>query len=227
MTVTAIKHQNNLFQTAYCLSSNSGLVSTNKLLELEVGHNLVDDILEVVLGRLTKLRGVRLMFLDVESNSGAGRTSSRQSDNKSSAVGELDVQTLVGRDRAVEIGVFKVTGLGNLKRANLGTDKRVELVVQTCNHLGSAFARHVLIVVSGKEGSSVSLPEVLLDGGDGSLLGVLLSDASDDVEPSDDCPETVLLSDVVGAGSKDSSPQMDSLSESNRAQKNFQPVGTS
>lgn len=61
----------------------------------------------------------------------------------------------------------------------------------------------VLIVVSGEEGTSVLGPEFLLDlldgGGD---AGVLNANAGNDVEPGDDGPEAVLLTDVVATGSK-------------------------
>jgi SHS2 domain-containing protein len=70
-----------------------------------------------------------------------------------------------------------------------------------CNLIG-AVGLTALVVVAREEGASVRLPEILLYGGDAGCGAGLLSNTREDVEPCDNRPKSVLLTDVVAAGSE-------------------------
>ena len=53
------------------------------------------------------------MLLNVETDSGTSGTGAGKTDNDAGSVVELDVESLVGGDGAVEVGVLEVTSLGN------------------------------------------------------------------------------------------------------------------
>lgn len=76
-------------------------------------------------------------------------------------------------------------------------------LVQLTNNLVGAIRVDILIVVTGEEGTSILGPELLLDLLDrGSDIGVLDTDTGNDVEPSNDSPQAILLTDVVTTSSK-------------------------
>lgn len=74
---------------------------------------------------------------------------------------------------------------------------------ELANNLVSTLRVDVFVVVAGEEGTAVLGPEILLDllngGGD---IGVLDTEGGDNVQPGNNSPETVLLADVVGSGTK-------------------------
>lgn len=53
------------------------------------------------------------MFLNIQPDSSAAGAGTRKTDNDARAVGEFDVQALVGRHAAVEIGVGEVASGGD------------------------------------------------------------------------------------------------------------------
>lgn len=75
--------------------------------------------------------------------------------------------------------------------------------LELANNLIGAVRVDVLVVVSGEKGASVLRPEVLLDLLDGGCsAGVLDTKGGDDVQPGNDSPQTILLTDVVATSSE-------------------------
>ena len=78
------------------------------LLELQQLSSEPDVILQVVL----RIHAIGLLvagvLLNVQPDRGSRATGSRQADDDAGAVGELDVEALVGRYAAVEIGIGEV-----------------------------------------------------------------------------------------------------------------------
>lgn len=208
------------------LGLDIGLITANELLELEKLGGHLDLGLEEVLGVQVVRLGVGAVLLEVQANGGAGRASAGETDNDAAARGEGGVQTLVGGDRAVKIGVGEVAGASDgavypgqfrsiLKisywyfisrlTSNLAADEVGvgDEVLEDTNDLVGTLAVDILVVVTGEEGTTVLGPEVLLDLLDGrSDARVLLADTSNDVQPGDDGPETILLTNVVASSAE-------------------------
>lgn len=191
---------------ALCLCADIRLLTANVLLELKQLQSQSHVVLQVLVRGEAELAGIALVLLNVQTDRGAAAASSRQTDDDAAAVVELDVQTLVLGHAAVQVGVGEVADVDDLAaghgRANEGV-LVVDLLRQRGDHLVSAVAVDVLVVVPGEEGTAVGLPELVLDGSDaGGLAGLLLGNASDDVEPGHDGPQAVLLTDVVAASTE-------------------------
>lgn len=191
---------------AVSLSADIRLSAANELLQLEEVGGELDVVLEVVLG--VEAVGARVggVLLDVEADGGAGGAGAGQADDDAGAVVELDVDALVLADAAVEVGVGEVAGVEDLAAADGGADELAALgadeLVDMRDHLGGGLALAALVVVAGEEGAAIGVPEVLLNALDAGGGTGLLANTSDDVEPGDDGPETVLLADVVRAGAE-------------------------
>jgi hypothetical protein len=188
------------------LSLDIRLGTANELLQLEEIGGELDVVLEVVLCVHVVCLLVGIVLLNVQTDGGAAGTGTRQTDNDSAAVVELDVDTLVLADAAVKVGVAEVVGLDDLAARDGGTDKFVLLggdeFLHVSGHLLGTLGLTALVVVTGEESATVNLPEVLLDGLDAGGLALLLTDTGNDVEPCDNGPETILLADVVGTSTE-------------------------
>lgn len=158
------------------------------------------------MGTQTELALVGLVALNVETDGGATATGTGQTDNHAAAVVELGIQALVLGDAAVQVSVREVAGVNNLASTDGGADEGVAVgdkVGKGTDDLVSTLAIDVLVVVASEEGAAVSLPELVLDRGNaGGLAGLLLGDTSNDVQPSDNSPQTVLLADVVATSAE-------------------------
>lgn len=189
-----------------CLGLNIGLLTADKLLELEELQGEGDVVGKVFLGIEAELGAIALVALNVQTDGGATAASAGQTDDNAGAVIELGVQALVLRDAAVEVSVGEVTGVNDLAARDGGADEGVAVgdeVGQDTDDLVSTFAVDVLVVVASEEGTAVGLPEVILDGSNaGGLVGGLLGHTSNDVQPGDNGPDTVLLTDMVAASAE-------------------------
>src|SRR5438876_2531714 len=66
------------------------------------------------------------------------------------------------------------------------------------NNFACASAVHILVIVAGEECAAICVPQILLDRSyAGSAPGFLVRNTSNNVQPRDDSPETVFLTDVV------------------------------
>jgi hypothetical protein len=188
------------------LSADIRLDTADELLQLEEVGGELDVVLEVLLGVKAELAGVGLVLLDVQTDGGAAGTGAGETDDDAAAVVELDVDALVLADAAVEVGVGEVVGLDDLAASDGGADELALLgadeLVDVGDHLSGISAVAALVVVAGEERAAVDAPEVLLDALDAGSGASLLANAGNDVQPGDDSPETVLLADVVGAGTE-------------------------
>ena len=70
------------------------------LLELEQLGGELDVWLQEILGILTVRAGVACVLLDVQTDGGATASSSRETDDDTTAISELDEDTLVPLERA-------------------------------------------------------------------------------------------------------------------------------
>lgn len=89
------------------------LGSSNVLLELQKIRRELDVGLQEVLSVLAIRLRVTAMLLDVQANCSTRTAGSRETNNDSGAVRELDVKTLVGRDTSIKIGVREITSVGD------------------------------------------------------------------------------------------------------------------
>lgn len=96
------------------LSLDIGLVAADVLLELEELSSELDLGLEEILGIKIVGGGVAGVLLDVKADGGAGGASAGETDDDTAAGGEAGVQALVGGNRAIEVSVGEVAGLGHL-----------------------------------------------------------------------------------------------------------------
>lgn len=71
-----------------------------------------------------------------------------------------------------------------------------------CGDLVGTIGLTTLVVVTSEESTSVYLPEILLDGCDAGCSAALLANTGQDVQPCNDSPKTVLLTDVVATGAE-------------------------
>lgn len=182
------------------------LGTANELLQLEEVGGELDVVLEVVLCVHLVCLLVGIVLLNVQTDGGAAGSGTRQTDNDSAAVVELDVDTLVLADAAIKIGVAEVVGLEDLAARDGGSDELVLLggdeLLHVSGHLLSTLGLTALVVVTSEESATVDLPEVLLDRLDAGGLALLLTNTSNDVEPCDNGPKTILLTDVVGTSTE-------------------------
>lgn len=147
------------------LRNDGGFLPLGQLGQLAQLERNLDQGLQTLGGRPGVLVRVVAVLFDVHSDGGALGTGTRESEDDSAAVGELDVQSLVLGDGSVDrVGVGEVVGFldgeADVGRGGLqgGSDKgRVgELLSEVVHHfLGSGF--DLLVVVSGEEVSAVLL----------------------------------------------------------------------
>lgn len=88
-------------------------VAADMLLELEQLGRKLDLGLEEVLRIQVVCRGVTAVLLNVQTDSRAGRAGTRQTNDDATARGEARVQTLVGGDGSIKVGVREVAGFGH------------------------------------------------------------------------------------------------------------------
>jgi hypothetical protein len=102
----------------------------------------------------------RLVLLDVQPDGGTRRTGSRETNDKSASILELDVQSLVLGHAVIDgVGVLKVTGLRDLAARNLAADERAlsDLISKRLSKSLSSLRGDVLVVVTGEESTCVIL----------------------------------------------------------------------
>lgn len=200
------QNNNNIAAKSLHLGPDVGLDAANELLQLEEVGGELDVVLEVLLGVEAELARVGLVLLNVQTDGGAAGAGAGETDDDAAAVVELDVDSLVLADAAVEVGVGEVVGLDDLAAGDGGADELALLgankLVDVGDHLGGVLALAALVVVASEEGAAVDAPEVLLDALDAGGGAGLLANAGNDVQPGDNSPETILLTDVVGAGTE-------------------------
>lgn len=188
------------------LSLDIRVLPADVLLELQQRHSKGHVVLEVVLSVHAKLALVALILLNIQTNGSTAAACAGEADHKAAAVVELDIQTLVLGHAAVQVGVGKVARVGHLAAGHGAAHERVlvvDLLGQVGNQLVGSVAVHILVVVAREERAAVRLPELVLDRGNaGGLVGLLLGDTGDDVQPGDNGPDTVLLTDVIAASSE-------------------------
>ncbi len=83
------------------------------LLKLQQSRCEFDVWLQEVLGVQTVALNITSVLLNVQTNGSARAARSRKTDNDARSIGELDIETLVRRNAAIEIGVREVTSIGN------------------------------------------------------------------------------------------------------------------
>lgn len=83
------------------------------LLELEQFCGKLDLSLEEVLGIELVLGGVAGVLFNVQADGRSRRTSSRQTHDNAATRVETGIETLVGGDGAIEIGIREVSSLGD------------------------------------------------------------------------------------------------------------------
>lgn len=146
------------------------------------------------------------MLLDVQTNGSTAAASTGQTDDNPAAIIEPNIETLVLAHAAVKVGVREVTSIGHLTAGDSGANKGVlvrDQLRQVGNQLASSLTVDILVVESGEEGAAIGLPEVILDGSNArGLAGLLLSNARNDVQPRNNGPDTILLTDVVASGTE-------------------------
>ena len=150
---------------------------------------------------------IALIFLDIQPDGSTTASRPGQTHNQTAAVIELNIQTLVLGNAAVKISVGEVARVNDLSAGDGAANKRALVVDGFLAQRGNKFVRavriDVLVVVTGEESAAVGFPELSLDRGNARcFVGLLLGDAGDDIQPCDDSPDTVLLTDVVGAGTE-------------------------
>jgi len=191
---------------ARCLGLDIRLGTANELLQLEEVGGELDIVLEVVLCVHLVCLLIGIVLLNIQTDGGTARASTRQTDNNSAAIVKLDVDTLVLADTTVKVGVAEVVGLDDLAAGDGGTDKLALLggdeLLHVGGHLLGTLGLTALVIVTGEESATVDLPEVLLDRLDAGSLTLLLTNTSNDVEPGNNSPETILLTDVVGTSTE-------------------------
>lgn len=105
---------------------------------------------------------------------------------------------LLARDFCLTLLNRSLTVNGAADKVGIGNQ-----LLQLADDLVGALGVDVLVVVAGEEGSSVLGPEVFLDLlNGGSNLGVLDANSGNDVQPRDNSPQTILLTDVVTTSAK-------------------------
>ncbi|KAH3676612.1 hypothetical protein OGATHE_001101 [Ogataea polymorpha] len=165
--------------------SHVRLLLTDELLQLEKLDNALDVRGKEIGGRLGEVlvRHVTRVFLQIQSDRGARRARTGESDHKPQARVELHVQTLFARDRAVKVGVREVGGFNDLTGAPYRRADEllalIDLVLQQINHLRCISAIALLQVQPGHNGpQSVLLSDVVrasterFFSADGQFLGV-------------------------------------------------------
>lgn len=207
---------------AMSLGADIGLVAADVLLELEELRGKLDLGLEEVLRVLVVGGRVAAVLLNVQADGGARGAGAGETHDDAAARGEAGVQALVRRDGAVEVGVGKVASGGDgalcevgqlrflvafaVKRTTNLAANNVRLgdeSLELTNDLVGALGVDVLVVVAGEKGTAILRPKVLLDLLDRrSGAGVLDTQGGNNVEPGDDSPQTVLLTDVVTASTE-------------------------
>lgn len=174
------------------LGDDRGLLALGVLLELGEVEGDLDEGLEADLGVLGELVRVLGVLLDIEADGGARRASARQTEDDARAVGELDVQALLGRDGAVDrVRVRKVGGgldrerRVRARRLERLADKvgRVEQLAQVRHHRLSTLRLDLLVVVAREEAAAVLLVVREQDVVD-RRAGLLLGSLGKDREPS-------------------------------------------
>lgn len=95
------------------LCLNVRLIPANKLLELQQLGRHLDFRLEEVLRIHIVRRGIAAVLLDVQANRRSRRPSSREPNDDAAPAGEARIETLVGGNGAVEVGIGEVSSLGN------------------------------------------------------------------------------------------------------------------
>src|SRR5690606_10312967 len=150
------------------------------------------------------------VLLNVQPDSGTLRASTGEADDNPGAILEFDKETLVLAHAAVEIGVREVVGLDHLDILAANGDGRAlegrifHLLAEASNKLLGTLAVDVFVVVASKEGAAILLPEFVLNAGNRGLFafGQRRGNTSNNVEPGNNCPKTVLLTDVVGSSAE-------------------------
>lgn len=84
------------------------------LLELEKLSGELDLLLQEILGVHLVGGGVAAVLLNVETDGGAGGAGAGQANNDAAAGREAGIQTLVGGDGAVEVGIREVASVGDV-----------------------------------------------------------------------------------------------------------------
>lgn len=188
------------------LSLDIRLLTANILLELEQRQGKGNVVSQVLLSIEAELGLVALIALDVQTDGGSAAAGTRQTNDNAAAIVELDVQALVLGDTAVEVSVGEVTGINDLAGGDGRADEAVTVcdkIRQSGDDLVGTVAVDILIIIAREEGTAVGLPEIVLDRGNaGSLAGLLLGHTGNDVQPGNDGPETVLLTDMVAASTE-------------------------
>lgn len=90
------------------LSLNIRLITANMLLELEKLGSKLDFLLQEILGIQIVLGCIIGVLLNVQTNGSSRRAGAGETNNDSAARRETGVQTLLGRNRAIQIGVREV-----------------------------------------------------------------------------------------------------------------------
>jgi hypothetical protein len=81
------------------------LGAANVLLQLQKVRRELDVVLEVILRVKVVCGFVASVLLDVQADGGAAAASTRETNDDAAAIVELDVDTLLLADAAIEIGV--------------------------------------------------------------------------------------------------------------------------
>jgi hypothetical protein len=147
-----------LDSATYC--DDSRLLPTGELLHLGDLESDLDERLQSLLGIQTVLALVLAVPLDVQPDSSTGGSSTRQSEDDSGTVGELDVETLFRRDRSVNgVSVGEVVGVvdgeGRVRRGGFelaaGKAGFGKLLSEVVHHLLGSGRLDLFVVVSGNQ----------------------------------------------------------------------------
>jgi len=182
------------------LGLNIWLSTSNKLLELEEAGGKSNIGLQEILGIHAIGFGIRSVLLDIQSDGCATASGARQTNNNSASVIEFDVETLILAYAAIEIGVREITCIAYNAVLDLGAGERLvgNQVLQSLYDFCGTIAVHILVIVSGEESSTIDSPEVVLDLSNAwGNIWVSLANTGNDVQPSNDSPQTILLTNVI------------------------------
>src|ERR1700712_388644 len=146
------------------------------------------------------------MLFNVKTDRCAAAASTGESNDDTTAVIKLDIYSLLVANTAIEIGVREIIGFKNLATLNARSNEFRLLccdeLIQVCNHFVGTLGVAAFVIIAREECAAVDFPEVHLNGANRWRGFGLLSNSSDDVEPSNHCPETVLFTDVVATGTE-------------------------